>query len=702
MNRHQRRAHEAMIRKMRSTRPASASVSTNASLNIDYAIQGILRERAPIRFAIMDKFKWHWLISLFNFKVSAGNAGEYSVSLGVVASAHSTSHMEQVVKSALATQIEREIRQYLSGVVNIGQNYDFSAAKLVRRISLFENHIYPSGKFDAQGNYKFWFDIITPRIMAEVKNIDFDTKDIQVYSDRKIDDLAVLIVNLELTQWLRENGQAEEINEAIEESSGWGNIVWKKVKGSYERVDLKNFYVINQTAEDLDQSAAIERHELTQADLREKIGVWNYVQETIDQCSSDTRADTIESQAKETTTPVYEIFERNGEVKLSELNEFIRKPVNEGDDKKYVLAKVVAAGVKGGSGSIDIKYILFAQELKGEMCDIYKEYHRTPYKGRWLREGIIELLFDLQVRANQIGNQLAQGLEWASKTIFSTDDKTLVQNMLTDLSNGDIIRAKNLTQVDVTLKGFAELVQDWNRIIQLADAVSNSNSIVQGERLPFGTSFRLAALLNQNANKTFDFIRQKLAIPMTEIFEDWIIPDLIKDLKQQEVLRITGDADMLGRLYQLVVDDWYLKNLVALGPHSQEAADMMKAEKYKELQKRPHLLMTGLAQAFDGFKPAVSIVITGENSRVPEELDSLAKFIPLVQDPVRRDAMIELAMRKNHIDVASLPKSPQQLAPAAPPPGLPAEQDTPPNSPGPMPHGAHLPPPQETIAAANH
>src|SRR3990167_5298886 len=120
------------------------------------------------------------------------------------------------VQSGLKAQIENEIQQYLTGVVQVSEDNNYSQSKLVRRISLFENHIYPTGKFDSQGNYKFWFDLSSSRIDSEVKNLDFDTKNVTAYSDRKIDELPNVITNLKIKEWLRENGQAEELNSAIE------------------------------------------------------------------------------------------------------------------------------------------------------------------------------------------------------------------------------------------------------------------------------------------------------------------------------------------------------------------------------------------------------------------------------------------------------------------------------------------------------
>ena len=68
------------------------------------------------------------------------------------------------------------------------------------------------------------------------------------------------LTNLKLKEYLRETGQDEEFNDAIEEGSGWGNLVWKKVGKKYERCDLKNLYVINQTAQCLDESPVIEQN----------------------------------------------------------------------------------------------------------------------------------------------------------------------------------------------------------------------------------------------------------------------------------------------------------------------------------------------------------------------------------------------------------------------------------------------------------
>ncbi len=566
---------------------------------------------------------------------------------------------------ALARQIETEVTDYLTHPVSLTSGEIFSQQKLTKRISLFENHTYPTGKFDKQGNYKYWYDIQTSRIDSEVKNIDFDTKNVEAYSPITLDEVPNVIVNLKLSEYLRDTGQAEEINSAIEEGSGWGNIVWKKVKGRSERVDLKNFYVINQVARSLKQSPVIERHQLTQSEMREKGANWKNLDKILKDSGQKIYKSDVESTQQDTTMPMYSVYERNGEVSIKDLKEFTKEFTKEitvdGDENKYTFAKVIGVGTEGTSGGVKIKHIVFAQELSGlDNSDIYKEYHRGRYKGRWWREGLFELLFDCQVRANEIGNQISQGLQYASKVLFTGEDKQIIQNVITDLKNGDYIRSKDLRQVAVRMEGFDQLMADWNKTIELANEIANSREVVQGITPASGTPLGTSQMLNANANKLYDFLREKLAIPFKELFEEEIIPDLIESIKIEEVLRLTGDSKMMDRMRELIIENWYIQNLVILGPHTKEMADTLKAEKMKEMGKKKDLFIKEFKKAFDNYKPRVSVIITGENTRRLEERDSFIQFVPMEADPIRRTALIEEGMRRSGIDVGGLPKTPPE------------------------------------------
>lgn len=554
---------------------------------------------------------------------------------------------------AIFKTIESEIRSYLSDKIEISEGYRFNQYRLIKRIMLYQNNVYPKGKLNNQGDYKYWIDIIQPRIDSEVKNIDFDTSSILFYSDSYKDSGAMLLCNLALKEWMKDNQQGEELNDAIEEFSAWGNVVWKRVKGGYERVALKDFYVINQQAKSLNETPVIERHIMTQSDLRRKEGIWKNVQNVIDDCGNRGFTTNPEGVIESKENPYYEIYERNGEVSEKELFEAQGK--EGGDPKKFILAKIVTAGLRRTSSAKDPKYVLYADTID-EMP--YKEAHRGRYNGRWFRVGIIEMLLDIQTRCNEISNQIARGLEWASKTIFRSRDNVLAQNIITDMDNGDVIRSEDLQQIDIRMHGLDQLIADWNRLMQAADKLTNAYEVVTGESMPSGTPFRLGAMMNQNANKLYDYIREKLSLAIQDVFQDWILPDLVKDLKAKDVLRLTGDPAMMTRYYKMLVDNWYAKNLLNLPPHGPEIADGLKEQKLQEIMSRPEQMIRLEKGWLDGVKPRVSVVISGENITMTEDLQTLATFIQLEVDPIRRSALIERAMKRKGIDVEDLPKSP--------------------------------------------
>ena len=554
--------------------------------------------------------------------------------------------------------IENEVDSYLNKEVELSDGVKFSQAKLVKRISLFQNQVFKGGKLDSQRNYKYYSDIITPRVDSEVKNIDFDTKDVFIHSEATLaDKLAVILSNLFLKTWLTDNKKGEEINDSVENFSAIGNVVWKKIKGGYEELDLKNFFVLNQTAKTLDDSDVIERHLLTQADLRAKSGVWKNVNEVIKGCGNKFFTATKDSQEIETTNPFYEIYERNGEVDEKSLFEAQGK--EGGDENKYILAKIIVAGLK--KGSKEDKYILFAEEIDKKP---YKEAHRGKYEGRWFRKGLYEILFDCQTRANEISNQLARGLEWASKTFYRTSDNLIVQNALTDMRNGDIIKAQELTQVETRMQGLDQLVADWNRNIEIANSLANSYEVVTGESLPSNTPFRLGSMMNQNANKLFDFLREKLALAMEGLFNDWILPDMMKELRGKKILELTGDPKYLDEYYKVVAKSWYIKNLFIMPPHSTKQGEELVNLKIEEMKNSENRIEVEKG-FWDSFKPRAKVVITGESVNLMAELETLFSFIQLEGDPVRRSALIELAMGKKGVDITGLPKTeqPQQPVP---------------------------------------
>ena len=168
-----------------------------------------------------------------------------------------------------------EIHEYLNGVTYIDEHIPFSEHKLKKRIQMFKNKYYPTGKVTEDGDYEHWFDIIHPAVNSEVKNLDFDTKHFLIFSTAPIQDFAAVYTsNLGIDEYMWEAGKADNLNEDVEDYSADGNILFRKTHDDYETCDMMNTFIINQTARTVDDTDIIERFYMSQSDLRNMEGIY--------------------------------------------------------------------------------------------------------------------------------------------------------------------------------------------------------------------------------------------------------------------------------------------------------------------------------------------------------------------------------------------------------------------------------------------
>lgn len=561
--------------------------------------------------------------------------------------------MAKDITSGLFKRIESDIDNYLTRKIEISEGVYFSQYKTITRIQKFKNRDLSGSKINADLSYNYYYDIISPRADSEIKNLRFDTKHILVFSESPRKDFpAVFISNAMLKSWMAGNGEDIKLKSAIEEFSGNGNIGFKKVDGGYEIVDPLNTYITNQRAETVDDTDIVERHEMTVSQIK-AMKTWDdeVAKKVIKDLGNKTFSSTKQSTPIEASGKKYEIYEFTGEVNEKEFNQL--SGVDEGDEHNYFLAKVIVAGLnKGGTGE---KHTLFAEKLKGKVSDHYQYAHRGKYEGRFWRVGVYEILFDHQVRANEIGNQLARGLDWASKVIFRSKDARVMQNIRADMDNGDVVTTEDLQQLDVRMRGLDQLIADWNRLMIDADKLANSFEVVRGETPPSGTPFRSTALLDANAGKMFTLLRQKITLPYKRVFREWVLPSLVKDLKGEDVFRFVGDEDILDQLREIMANSWYVQNLVNIGPHTKEIAEAIKAEKMDELRQSDPVI-ENTKEVWDGVLPRLFITITGENSDMADNIQDMVQLLNVEEDPTRKAFLLDSIYKIRGIPVPPTPE----------------------------------------------
>jgi hypothetical protein len=553
--------------------------------------------------------------------------------------------------STITTTISNETEQYRTGYVDIGGKTHFSQHKLIERIRQYQNKTYPTGKVSKDGDYKYWVDIVTPRVNDNVKNLRFESKNILPFSIApQVDFAPVFVLRASLVNWMRDHRKDEEIQEVLYTFCDDGNILWKKCGKDYEITDPDNTFITNQTARTVDETSIIHRTEMTQSDLRAK-SEWKNIEDVIAECGVKQRVIEKNGTPIETSNLIYEIYERNGEV--SEKTLFEAQGKKNGDENKFVLARIIVALHTNTEKS----RVLFAEAFPDgkKMSDYYIEAHYGAYKGRWWREGLREILFDQQFRSNEIAQQIARGLEWASKVVFKDENPQLFNNIKTQITNGRIIKSATLQQVEVRMQGFDQLLADWNRNLETADKLANSYEIVSGESLGASVPFRMGALLDQNANKLFVHLRSKFGVPYARVFETFILPEMVKDISAKEIINLTGDDEMIVEFKKILVQSWYLDNLAKIGPHTPEMAEQLKALKMSEIQEP---MIANTREIWKGVLPRLHVTITGDNFANTETLQTISSMLQFEQDPVRRAFLMDYIYRSKNIPI---PPEVQQL-----------------------------------------
>jgi len=307
---------------------------------------------------------------------------------------------------------------------------------------------------------------------------------------------------------------------------------------------------------------------------------------------------------------------------------------------------------------------LFFQEKEDK--PEYKKVDLFVIEGRALGLGIIEMLFDLQVRRNEMGNQKADSMRVTSKTIFQTRDGNIDGNMLTDLLNGDIIVADQpITQIDTTERNLGAYAQEEANIKQDTRDLTYAQEIITGESLPSRTPFRLGVLQLQQASKIFEFIKENISMFLEEVFIEWIIPDFENDIDKDMIFEV-HDSKTLKTIVEMDVNrrlNEAIKKIVlstGMFPTQQEI-DITKQALMADADKPQFVdIIKGY---FKNFSKTLYIDMTGEQHNTAQEVETMTNMIQLMaqnpnimQDPQLKDFLMAIASRTG-IDPSILPSA---------------------------------------------
>lgn len=495
--------------------------------------------------------------------------------------------------------IRHESDQYYQNYISIVPGYSFNQNNTLKRI-----HLYLNNRFENGGQYLgrdlIFYNIVSSPCEVAMRMLNVDTKNIRLWPMNPKDYFSTFLLEKELKQWLKNSKMGQILNQIAEEAPRYGTVVLEKTKDGAEVVDLRRL-ILDPTVDEITDSRFVTTiHYMTPTQLRDT--GWDNVDVAIERFSNDSAAEPFEDQFgnlyQMNSTPYIKVHKRYGEVPEYLLG---------GKSDKLVKALFIVAGAESqmrdatGNPIGEKGVILFSSPWRKEWP--YKDFHYTKIKGRYLGLGIVEALFDVQVRFNELKNTKRFSMELSSMHLFQTKDKSIMRNALTDLQNGDIITSQNgiepIVNEERNLSAFKDEEQGY---MMQADRLSFASEAINGTPIPTSTPATNALIAQQGATSVYAFKRENLALFLQDFFNELVLPQLMKDLTPEHIMRFVGNSQELATLDEAAAEvhasDFIKQSLLNGEVLTQEKIDVEKERAKQQYKKLGTTRFVKMKEAF--------------------------------------------------------------------------------------------------------
>jgi len=529
--------------------------------------------------------------------------------------------------SEIKEKIQREIRDFNEGTAQVAGYAEYNQKDIIERSLHYYLSEYESGEFDEYGFKKYFLNIIRNPTNTTAKALDFDTKDFKFMTASGGSSVQTWYFEKDFKYWFKNKGFAKILNKLFRRLSLYGSAVVKTVEGAPHIVDLRNF-VIEQDTETLeDANYIIELHPYSgyRFSKTAKENDWDNREKVLKEFK-----DTEENQIV--------VYERYG-------------PIKEKDSNDYTYKRTILAdpGEQKNDDDQDVPgktFILAEDDWSPEELP-YDEFHLEKVDGRWLGIGVPEVLYDAQVRLNELMHLQVQASYWASKRIFQSQDEGIASNVLTEVTNGDVLHIESPVEpVATEERNLAAYNHERAVWMKNRQEQTFANTPIKGERMPAGTTLGETQLASRMAQAYFTLIQEVIAEDLKDYLKETVVPYFKDDRDNEHYINLTGED--LTQLRKLTVNrqlNGALLNYVEQNNGklpTQAERDMMASSEKAELKREGQKLIP--AGMYDDVEFDLDILITGEQEDVRAQSANLQMALQLLGQ--NRSAMKDPVMRR--------------------------------------------------------
>jgi hypothetical protein len=230
--------------------------------------------------------------------------------------------------------------------------------------------------------------------------------------------------------------------------------------------------------------------------------------------------------------------------------------------------------------------------------------------------GVVEELFEPQIKQNEIANLQSKSAAWKAMVVFQTRDPGFNRNLKTGVQNGEVLNIDSeVTQVNIQDQNLAFFNEETQKWMRNRDELTFSYDAVQGERSPAGTPLGSTQISISQTLSYFEGIQEEVAMDIKEMLYAVIIPQFEKENTTEHTLRLVGQD--LNAFVEMVKNEMVLKEIIrqaTLGNFpSTEQKDLISVAVEESIKQGKERLVTIPKGFYKDIKYDVDIDITGES-----------------------------------------------------------------------------------------
>lgn len=573
-------------------------------------------------------------------------------------------------------QIRKEQYDFMFNWISIVPGYTFNQYNNIKRCHLYLNSRFEDGSM-YNGRTKLFFNIVLPPCEVAMRMLNVDTKNIRLWPMNPKSYFSTYLLEKELKYWLKRHKLGILLNQLAAEAPRFGSVVLEKTPDGANMVDLRRL-ILDPTVEKIQDSRFVTTISyMTPGQLRAAKG-WDQesVETAIERFGNTNTEEPYEDQYVNVnvmkSTPYIKVFKRYGEVPTWWVDDKAKPGTKTGD--KLIKAVFIVAGadwlMKNNDGKPigDLGVVLFKSVWLKEWP--FKDFHYMKTKGRWLGIGVVEMLFDVQVRLNEMKNQKRVGMELSTMHLFQTRDKSIVKNVLTDLQSGDLIQStsgiESLT-ANVSRFSESEFTNEEQSYTGQVDKLSFAYEALRGDTGDASTPLGTTQIAVAQGTSVFAFKKENLSLFLQEYFNDLVLPELMKDLTGEHIMRFVGDTQELQKLdeaaSEVYANDYIKQEILKGNSPMKEDFDAAKQKAVETYQKLGSNRFLKIKDAFyDDAEFEFDFLVTNEQAdpaKMATNIQALLSEMPNINLNDPREALLfnklceQLGISQGELEVAN-------------------------------------------------